>query len=593
MSATQQQREGVYDELHGVLARYTQILRRRWRAGLLALGTVGGLLLWCSQYLPRQYRASTTFERRDDAVLQNLVSQNSPYGFDHLRSSLTLDTTGLRAKADAAVSVGLIEKGAISTDGALSEEDARRVKDVLSRHGLNATVRLITSTTGLDVIELTADADNANLAREFVMALRDQYVDDTRKRMREVLDNTRQFFTAEMERRRGEAAEASAALEKHFADFPDLHSREPLTLATRMETYRTDRERLEEDLAQLEAQIAARSDFLTALSREAATTHAPSAPDAAPAPSAEEISMEVAIRNVEQEITDSIVVKQMTPEHPTVQALRRKIDALNSVKASFAEKRAAAATQPVKVDEPETAAAPARSPLARQVELELDTLQRQREIVRKRLEDARERYAKYLGLCRQLSDDSGELRRLDERVSQANASANVWRQHLTQLEQIAAAENEKRGTTFRLVEEPMTASAALAPRASAVFTVSMGIAFACALALMALLELLDRSVRDVSRAAALTGAPVLECLGVIATPAAVRARRMRGLLWSPALSISLLLLLGSGSMAYASFQMPETHRRLSAAVDRLLVPLGIPPVANDDRDEPKERSWEP
>lgn len=589
MAVTTQFREGVTDELHGVLARYAQIVRRRWQAGALALGVVGALSFWCSQYLPRQYRATTTFERRDDAVLQNLVSQNSPYGFEHLRSSLTLDTVGLRARADAAIAVGLIAPDAVAPDGPLSEPETRIVKGVLARHGLHALVRVPTSTTGFDVIELTADAADPALARRFVSALRDRYVSDTRKRMRGVLDDTRQFFQAELERRRAEAVDATAELDGHFADFPDLHSRDALTLATRLESFRAECQRLAEELEQIDAQRGARSDFLVSLARETAAAP-PVAPGGAPAVSTEEAGIETAMRGVEREISDAIVVRQMKPEHPTVLTLQRKLEALENVKASFAQRRAAAATQPAPVEVPE--AAPVRSPLALQVELELDTLERQREIVLARLDESRERHARYAALGRQLSDERSTLRKLEDRVGQAAAAAGVWRGHLTQLEQIAAAESEQRGTRFTLLEEPLTAAVALAPRASAVFTVSIGIALACAAVLMALLELLDRSVRDAGRAAALTGVPVLECLGVIATPASVRARRVRGLLWSPALSLSLLLLVGSASMAYASFELPDIHRKFGAAVDRVLVPLGLPPVVGVSA-SPEGRAWEP
>lgn len=568
-------REHGADELRGVIARYVAILRRRWSWGLVALSVVGSVSFWCSQYLPRTYQAVTVFERRDDAVLQNLVSQNSPYGFEKLKSSLALDMTGLRARAAAAIEIGVIPPGSIAPEAVLSESETARVKSSLSARGLDATAKIVTSSSGLDVIELRAEGHDPELARRFVVALRDRYIADTQQRMRTVLENTRAFFESELENRRDEALAASGELDGHFAEFPDLHSRDPLALAARVEALRTDRDRLEQEQARLDAQIGARRDFLAALIADP-PIDAATPPPGAPAPTPEETRLDAAVRDVEEQITDAIVVRQMTPEHPAVRALRRKLDALQSVRADLAEERRIAASQPVGEVEPSTTP---KTPLARQVELDLDTLIRQRDIVTADLEKAHERHTRYSVLVRQLTDDRGALRRLEERVAKANAAAAVWAQHLAQLEQVSAAESELRGTRFSLIEEPLTASRALSPRLSSVFTVSSGLALACAVFVMALLELFDRSLRDAARLSRITGAPVLESIGVIATPAAVRRSRLRRVVWSPALLGGLAILGASAAMAYASFEQPRLHQRLGATLDRILGPLGVPPVA--------------
>ncbi len=568
-------REPVADDLRGVVARYLAILRRRWAWGFLALSIVGSIAFWSSQYLPRTYQAATVFERRDDAVLQNLVSQNSPYGFERLKSSLALDMTGLRARAEAAIAIGVIAPDAIAAEGALTEAQTAAVKGALARHGLDATSKIITSSSGLDVIELRAEGRDPELARRFVVALRDRYIADTQRRMRGILDSTRAFFEAELDNRRSEAAAAAAELDQHFAEFPDLHSRDPVALATRVEALRTDRDRLEQEQARLDAQIAARRDFLAALLADPPAEAASAAPGA-PALNPEESRIDAAIRDVEAQISDAIVVRQMTPEHPTIRALRRKIDALRSVRADLADQRRIAATQPA--SQSDRPSAP-RNPLARQVELDLDTLVRQREIVHADWIRAHDRHTRYSALARQLSDDRGALRRLEERVAKAGAAAAVWSQHLTQLEQVLAAENELRGTRFSLIEEPLTAARAASPRLSAVFTVSGGLALACAVLLMALLELFDQSLRDPGHLARVAGVPVLESVGLIATPAVVARRRVRRAIWSPALLTGFAVLGASATMAYASFERPSLHQRVGAALDQLLVPLGAPPLA--------------
>ncbi|MBI5865083.1 MAG: hypothetical protein HZB38_11370 [Planctomycetes bacterium] len=577
------------EELRSTLSRYALAVRRRWKVGLLTLGVLGSISFWCSQYLPRQYQALTVFERRDDAVLQNLVSQNTPYSFEHLKSSLTLDLTGLRAKADAAVATGIVAPGTVAATGALSETEASEVKSKLARHKLNASVRLVTNSPGLDVIELRADANSPALARKYVAALRDQYIASARARMRAVLEDTRTFFQSELNRCQSDADAAAQAIDDKFKGLTDLQSRDPAVVAARLESLRSEKERLEEELGRMDAQIGARRDFLAGMDQ------APISPSVAPPPSdpraaTEDAGLDRAIRDVEREISDAIVIKQMTPEHPTIQTLRRKLAALESVRSSRTQDQQPPPSKLAQA-EPAVAAPAPRNPLVVQVTLEVDTLDRQREIVETRLAAAREAYARHSALCRDLNASRGELRRLDERAAQATAAAGVWRQHLAQLEQIAAAESEERGTRFTLLEEPLTAAQPLTPRLSAVFAICIGLALSGAIALVMLLELLDRSVSDVGRAAKLAGAPVLEVIGEIATPATVRARRLRTLVWTPAIAINVALLVFSASLAYTSIGIPGVHHRIGVVMDRILRPLGIPPIADASADF-EEAAWE-
>jgi hypothetical protein len=272
----------------------------------------------------------------------------------------------------------------------------------------------------------------------------------------------------------------------------------------------------------------------------------------------------------------------MTNEHPTVKALRRKLDNLRAARDAVLLPPAAAdadalarsdAAQQLREVDPVLAGQRLR------VELELDALRAQLELADQHLRGAQSRVEQFAGLYERLLQGRDEAQQLRDQLDQDTATASVWREHLAQLERILAAESEQRGTQFVLVEEPKESEHATKPRASAIFIVCLGCGLAAAALLMALAELLDRSFRSAGQVTRALGLPVLECIGVINTPRVRRRRLARRLLWTPTVCILVGALLLTSSLAYTSLEHPNLHRRAIARLDKVLRAVGAPPTS--------------
>lgn len=573
------QQDRPLDELRNTVHGYARIIRRRWRVALTAACLVGAAAFWGSQYLPRQYVATTVFERRDDVVLRNLIHSKSPYSFALLKSSIVRDMSGSRALAEAAIAAGLLPDGSITSEQALSNDEQQRVDAALSKYDLRASVHMIHSSASLDTIELRCHANDPALARRFVVALRDGYIMRTRGRISEILSGTREFFTGEVARFQQQVADAGRRLKNQFGEFPGVDPTDPVSVGARLEYVQSERLRLAQRKAEIAAQISARERFLTSSALTVASdaeTGAGSVSRAAPEIGS---AVEKAIAQTEQELADAIVVRRMTDEHPVVLGLRRKLQALRSARGSGAEVQVAAAAPKFGAREDLRKRDPVLAGQRLRVELELDAFRAQHEIAAASLAQAEERFNKVSSVYSRLVEASDELQGLQVRLDEDKAAAAVWRQHLTQLERVLAAENEQRGTQFALVEEPKENAYAIKPWATSILVVCLGCGLAAAVLLVALVELLDRSFRSTGQVTRTLGLPVLESIGVINTPRVKRRQLLSRLAWTPALCVLLGSLLATAALAYASLERPTLHARAMGKVDQVLETFGAPPTS--------------
>jgi uncharacterized protein involved in exopolysaccharide biosynthesis len=571
------------EDLRNTIGEYARMLRYRWRPALVGLGLVAAAAFWCSQFLPRRFSVSTIFERRDDAVLRNLLNNNSPYSFDSLKSTLAMDLTGSRAMAEAAVAVGILTPAAIPAEGALTDVALRALDDTLAAHGLRASVQMLQSTPSLDTIKLSCEARDPDLAQQYVTCLRDRYISQTRDRITEVLRSTQDFFRGEVERFQQQLADTNLALAEPFKDFPGLDPTDTAAAGSRLEVLRNERERLLERKTELEAQLATREQFLADVPDEldlAVHTRGPSTAELQ-----FQRSIDAGLAKIDQEIAEAMALRRMTAEHPTIRALQARREALCAARDGLARHELA---QPAPEQAPAAADAETRrdSPQRLRVELELEALRRQLAAVQANFERADERARRFAGLFEQLLNNGDGVRELRDQASTQSATIATWREHLLQLDRILAADSEQRGTIFAVVEEPKNAGRPVAPRIGPVFAVCTGSGLAVAALIVALLELLDRSFRSTAQVARALGIPVLEAIGVVPTPRVRRRRWMSRMVWAPALVVLLGLLLSSGALAYVSLEHPRAYRTALARMDAVLPDYVSPLERNDAPAEP-------
>ena len=576
----------AFEDLRNTVNECLRIVRHRWKLSSIGLSIVASLAFWCSQYLPREYSASTLFERRDDVVLQNLIHSNSPYGFDHLKTTMSMDMTGQRALAHAMVTAELLPADAIeSTDGALTETERAAVDEVTGKYKLRTDLRLVHSSNSLDTILLRCNGNDPEVARRLLIALRDNYIVSTRDRIHKILNGTSEFFASEVQRLQEKLNATDVALRKSFDELNGMDPTDLAAVGHRLEMLRGQRDAAYQQTAALEAEIAAREQFLTsqpapyALAQPENATDSPNTNEAPVVSAPSDRAIEKAIEDTRREIVDLRTARRMTEEHPKVKAAVARLHALEELRDSLASLTPDPEDLPLALPEPKTPEVSEgfREWQAQQmrVQMELNALRRQASIADAQLADTDDRLERFENIYNRLLEEDGGVRLTMDKRTETTTELAVWQGHLARLERVLAAESGERGTQFTLIEEPQNVSQPTQPRVASIFMVCSGLGLAAAALLVALAELFDRSFRSTGQVTRVLGIPVLECIGVIPTPREKRKAAVSRLIWTPTLGLLLMFLVASAAMAYVSLRRPDLHERAMQRMDGVLHPMGM------------------
>ncbi len=550
--------EASGSDFQQMVSRVLAILRqRRW---LFVLPLLTGLLIGLagSLFLPRRYVLSALFERRDDVVITNLLSSNSPYSFETLRRSLPIDLIGYNALSDAIEKLGLTRDLPRDAAGALTPEGRNRRQALISGLSRQLDVNLIEKSTFLDLIEVRYTGSRPDLGVQLVSHLKDNYVARTRERIGTILTKAHVFFSEEAQKRKEKAAQMEAELLQMAVQHPGVDPNDPGVLDQRLLNHNLAMEELGRRKAEHLARQRACEEYLAQLEGRpvalgSATRPAGAAISQVPNPQRQRLAPE--IERVRSQIVDARTLRHMTDEHPTVVALRQKLVELENQMAGLPET--------VSIDAPAGPSDPGLTALGAEKKRAVAEMKSLQTLVAQ-VDRELERHEKEK---RHLEEEKGRLfeRRQtfltrQQELSAAKADLNVWQSHVETIARVMTAESESRGIQFSTVDEARRPAKPVSPTLAGIILVSLAIGIALGTAAVFLREVLDRSLRSIQRVRETLSVPVLETLGEIRLRHGAGRLIRRGMLPLVAATQTVAVVL-AGTLAYLSVEQPLVYER--------------------------------
>lgn len=526
-----------------------------------------------SLYYPRTYRATTTFERKDDPVIMNLPMSAGAASFKLFRNTMMRDLTSTEYMSEVVEKIGLLRGADRDARGNLTDEGQRR-RTSLARE-LGGTLKITTQTPSelIDVITITYTGPDPKIGRKLVEQAKHTYIHRTMEWIHNFLVKQRDYF-------QGEAELANASLREAEHDEMQLKLDNPLVaggdasqVSARLAQLEIERRALELRLREYQSELATQRQMLAALGDQMPIDPPPEiagtmASFGTVPPSEESLHILSRIEETNDKIDNLRRERGMTDQHPDV------VELLNT-RASLHERLAhqrdldtlrVATEQHVSAPPPDNALTPAAREWQRsrnEINVRVAGQQEKIKEVQIDLQTNKQAIARLDDAKTELFDRREEFEQVHNRVLKAKQLVTQHQKTLAGIE--PAIKTIEQGRLLQFSEgTPATGGATpVSPKSTSIVLLALLAGATAGVIFVVLAELVDGIYRSSTHVARSLGLPVLESIDEIVTGRDRRKLLVQRTVVAPLIVVGCLCVTGlTGSMAYLSLRRPWAYDRL-------------------------------
>ena len=567
----------VRKNLHNALG---MLALHRW-AFFVPFSLVASTVFILSLYYPRLYRASTTFERKNDPVMMNLPMSAGAASFEQYRSTMARDLTSLKYMREVVGNLPMTKDLERGEDGALTPASARR-RDSFAR-SLASTLSLSTVSPNphLDITTITYTGSDPELGKKLVREAKKVFIRLTKEWIFRFLMDQRVFWAKEADAARAEYKVARRKETTFRMENPHADPTNPGGISLRLAQREMERRELLMRKREYESELSVLQQMLAAVTPFGQTGSADgdASVENGNLPSRGAIRLFEQIYALDREVTQLMRTRGMTTQHPKVKNL---LDHRRWLEQELHQQRVrdgdSAAPQRIPVTAPVpnglllagTDSSTARvfrpgsenergrflvqiraqkAKLA-DIEISLGTNGMAIEQDRRAKRQVHEKQEEFADILAGLAKARQKLGLREGTVSTIDPAINAFEKDKLLL--------FSEGTPARGSHRPIS------PKATTIVVLAILAGLATGTLFVILAEVFDNVYRSSSQVARSLGLPMLESIDEIVTSEDRRYIFLRRMVVAPILLVGFIGLTSlAGSMAYLSIEQPHTYQKLS------------------------------
>ena len=544
------------------------LVRHRW-AFFLPFSLVSCIVFVMSLYYPRSYRATTTFERRNDPVMLNLPMEGGLASFQYFKATMERDITSLPCMRMVVDNLGLTTDFERDDDGEYTKAASRQRDSIARSLGSRITASTHKRGVGIDLVKIVYNGPDPTIGRKLVDEVRRSYCALTMQWLLDDLTKQRRYFLDEETVAREHLKQAQRAELLMRMQNPHADPIDPGNVALRLAQLDMERRELMMRKREYAADLAMLQQMLMTLNKDYGIEAKPNPGDGSGAAGQGwdpwSIHVEQQLVAMDNKIKELMSRRGLTDQHPDVRML-------------FAERarmEQTGADGPPADFKPEDVVLHAVNSESGMTTREL-FWERNRILVRVSAQEAR---IKDVAMSlktnehsiKQMENAKVELLRTEEMYSdrvatltRTQAELRKITETLVTIDPAIKAVRENRLLQFSKSTPPSGSYLPIAPRARVILLLALLAGLVTGIVFVILAEVFDNVFRSSSQVARSLGLPMLESIDEIVTTVDRRRLFIRRMVVSPLIVTCCLgLTVLSGSMAYLSLERPADYQRIA------------------------------
>ena len=553
------------------------ILLRRW-AFFVPFCLVATLAAVVSHQVPRKYKVTTTFERRDNPVLTNLPAGGSMRLVKDTQPTVTRNLQHIDLMEEVLDGLTLTQALPRDAQGELTREGrgTRRALAAGFVSGITVGYQTIAGDTPLDTITITCEGTEPRHLADVCNGLCNLYIRKTRARMTQGLTETHAYFVDQATQCQQRITELNRARLGQDMDNALVNLGDPQSLLNRISSFQNERDTLRKEQDELQARLEACRQNLDRVKGWAtrSPSNGPAADRVVAYRSPTTLSLQGEIQKLDAEIYKNRTENKRTLKHPDVQELLRTRETLAKRMARQMERDAFVAAG--RLPEPPAPQGNTPSPSdtiltqMSNVEMEIKTLTDKLERNRHTMDVVQANLADYEKKKSEVFDNFQKHEEVTETLRSVQLDYAAYHMTANKLASLLTADENERAVGFTVLQPARFTQTPSNPGGELVLAVCLLLGAVSGVCGVLLAEVFDHSFHTTRQVTRSLGLAVLECIDEIVTAADRAAQFRRRILLAPALMLGMAAMVAvSNGLAYLSLKKPGTFQRAMSVPERL------------------------
>jgi len=205
-------------------------------------------IIWGSQWVPREYQATTKFQRETDTAMSASKNDTVTDEYAKIRQMMQHNFRGRNALDQLITDLTLTKGFPRTADGELTPDGRLRYQELMEHLASHISVRSEVNQDDIELVSVSFTDRDRELAPKVANQLVTNYINKVKQRLQEKLLDQKQFFEREVDRWRRKLSEVESAKLRFVLNNKGVTPEDPANAHNKLNELKGERDEKRDEL---------------------------------------------------------------------------------------------------------------------------------------------------------------------------------------------------------------------------------------------------------------------------------------------------------------------------------------------------------